>query len=101
MTYRHWSLRLGHWSLKPLMLILVDILLTLLAAGFCVPVAMFGLEGLLSLCRQRGMQYSALSGGARVAVLIRAHNEQAVLGGTLQPLLSTVPARCPVVVVAD
>lgn len=83
------------------MLIVFDILLTLLAAAFCIPVAMFGLEVLLSLFARRGAQDSKLNSGARVAVLIPAHNEQAVISGTLQTLLLTVPAGCRVVVVAD
>jgi len=78
-----------------------EMLLTLLAAAVCLPVAMFCLEVALSLLPRRRNEHAALPSDASVAVLIPAHNEQAVIEATLQTLLPTLPHGCRVLVVAD
>jgi cellulose synthase/poly-beta-1,6-N-acetylglucosamine synthase-like glycosyltransferase len=83
------------------MLSLIDILVTTLALALCAPVALFCLEVLLSLLPRRATKLAALPVDARVAVLIPAHNEQAVLAATLNALLPTVPPGGRVLVVAD
>lgn len=59
-----------------------DIVLTLLAAAVCVPVAMFCLEVLLALLPTHRKELAGLPSSARVAVLIPTHNEQPVIGAT-------------------
>jgi cellulose synthase/poly-beta-1,6-N-acetylglucosamine synthase-like glycosyltransferase len=72
-----------------------------LTVAVCAPVAMFCLEVALSLVpRHRGAP-ARLPENAGVAVLIPAHNEEAVLGATLATLLPTMPTGGRVVVVAD
>jgi cellulose synthase/poly-beta-1,6-N-acetylglucosamine synthase-like glycosyltransferase len=83
------------------MMIMIDVLLLCLVALLCVPVGMFALEVLLSLWPRRRTELAELPGGAKLAVLIPAHNEQAVIGATLRTLLPTVPAGSRVLVVAD
>jgi cellulose synthase/poly-beta-1,6-N-acetylglucosamine synthase-like glycosyltransferase len=79
----------------------IDAILTLLAAALCIPVGMFCLEVLLSLLPRRKTNIAPLPNGARVAVLIPAHDEAAVIGATLATLLPTIPSGGRVVVVAD
>jgi cellulose synthase/poly-beta-1,6-N-acetylglucosamine synthase-like glycosyltransferase len=62
---------------------------------------MFCLEVFLSLIPKRKMAPSLLPADARVAVLIPAHNEESVIGPTLNTLLPTLPPGSRVVVVAD
>src|SRR5882724_9015554 len=83
------------------MIIILDLILTFVACAMCVPVAMFCLEVLLALWPRRRTEVPALAASARVAVLIPAHDEQAVIGATLLTLLPTVPAGSRVIVVAD
>src|SRR4051794_33713531 len=71
-------------------MIVLDSLLTLAAIALCVPAAMFCLEVLLSLWPRQKRAPFALPAGPRVAVLIPAHNEQAVIGATLRTLMPTV-----------
>jgi cellulose synthase/poly-beta-1,6-N-acetylglucosamine synthase-like glycosyltransferase len=66
-----------------------------------IPVGMFCLECALSLWPRRKTDKYRLPVGARVAVLIPAHNEASVLGKTLATLLPTLPDECRVLVVAD
>jgi len=80
---------------------MLDLFLSLLSTLIAVPAAMFSLEVLLSLWPRRKEGSFALPTGARVAVLIPAHNEQAVIGATLRTLMPTVPGGGRVVVVAD
>src|SRR5436190_13448956 len=82
-------------------MIVLDSLLTLAAIALCVPAAMFCLEVLLSLWPRRKRAPFGLPAGARVAVLIPAHNEQAVIGATLRTLMPAIPGGSRVVVVAD
>src|SRR4051794_8851260 len=82
-------------------MIVLDSLLTLATVALCVPAAMFCLEVLLSLWPRRPKDPLKLPAKARIAVLIPAHNEQAVMGATLRTLMPTVPAGGRVVVVAD
>jgi cellulose synthase/poly-beta-1,6-N-acetylglucosamine synthase-like glycosyltransferase len=83
------------------MMLAWDMLLTLLAAACCLPVAIFCLEVALSLLPRRRKEDARLAEGAPVAVLIPAHNEQTVISATLQTLLPTLPHGCRVLVVAD
>ncbi|HMC10455.1 MAG TPA: glycosyltransferase family 2 protein [Pirellulaceae bacterium] len=83
------------------MIIILDLILMFVACAMCVPVAMFCLEVLLALWPRRRTEVPALAASARVAVLIPAHDEQAVIGATLLTLLPTVPAGSRVIVVAD
>ena len=80
---------------------LSEIGLTLIALLASVPVGMFCLEVALSLWPWRKLPLAELPADARLAVLIPAHNEQAVIGATLRTLLPTLPAGSHVLVVAD
>jgi cellulose synthase/poly-beta-1,6-N-acetylglucosamine synthase-like glycosyltransferase len=71
------------------------------AAAVSIPVAMFCLEVLLSLWPHRRTAADELPTDARLAVLIPAHNEQAVIAATLRTLLPTLPPGSRVLVVAD
>jgi len=83
------------------MISLLNILLHIAVVGICIPVAMFCLEVLLALWPRRKAKLPLLSPGARVAVLIPAHDEAAVIGATLRTLMPTVPDGGRVLVVAD
>jgi cellulose synthase/poly-beta-1,6-N-acetylglucosamine synthase-like glycosyltransferase len=83
------------------MIVAFNIALTIAAAALCIPVAMFCLEVLLSLWPLRRGSLSLLPGGAKVAVLIPAHDEEGVIGATLALLVPTLPPGGRVVVVAD
>lgn len=78
-----------------------ELVATFAAVLLCVPVAVFCLEVLLSLAPWRGRVGGELPAGARLAVLIPAHNEEAVIGATLKTLLPTMPEGGRVLVVAD
>ncbi len=78
-----------------------DIALTVIAVALCIPVAMFCLEVALSLLPRRQAGLKMLPPEAKVAVLIPAHDEQAVIGATLALLVPTMPPGGRVVVVAD
>ncbi len=80
---------------------IVNILMILLAVAVCAPVAVFCLEVALSLLPRRGSVAALLPSDSRAAVLIPAHDEEAVIGGTLSTLMPTMPAGGRVVVVAD
>lgn len=80
---------------------MLEIALTTVAALLAIPVSMFALEVLLSLWPRRRPEPPCLLPAARVAVLMPAHNEQAVIGPTLETLLPTLPPRARVLVVAD
>jgi cellulose synthase/poly-beta-1,6-N-acetylglucosamine synthase-like glycosyltransferase len=82
-------------------MVVVNALFLLAALILWLPVAMFCLEVLLALLPQRRVDHAAPAAGARVAVLIPAHNEEAVIGATLRTLLPTVPLGTRVLVVAD
>jgi cellulose synthase/poly-beta-1,6-N-acetylglucosamine synthase-like glycosyltransferase len=83
------------------MTLFLDLLLTLAALTLSVPIGLFCLEVALSLVPRRRILTDQQHGSPRIAVLIPAHNESAVIARTLQTLLPTVPAGCRVVVVAD
>ncbi len=83
------------------MIFIINLVCLLLAVAVCAPVAVFCLEVLLSLVPRRRGSVATLADDARVAVLIPAHDEQAVIGGTLETLMPTLPAGGRVVVVAD
>jgi len=83
------------------MQLVLDIILLTVVALALVPVAMFCLEVLVSLFPSRSKTTYALPPGARVAVLIPAHNEEAVIEQTLRTLMPTIPAGGTVLVVAD
>lgn len=83
-------------------MLFVNILLISTAVIIAVPAAMFCLEVLLALVfRPRAKQNNEQTSVPKFAVLIPAHNEQAVIQKTLQTLLPTIPAGNRVVVVAD
>jgi cellulose synthase/poly-beta-1,6-N-acetylglucosamine synthase-like glycosyltransferase len=82
-------------------MVVVDAILMVLAAALCVPVGMFCLEVLMALLPRRRVEHERPAAGTRVAVLIPAHNEQAVIAVTLRTLLPTVPLGTRVIVVAD
>lgn len=80
----------------------LNILLIIAAVAIAIPAAMFCLEVLLALAfppRLRKAEEEEKT--PTFAVLIPAHNEQAVIQRTLQILLPTIPAGNRVVVVAD
>jgi cellulose synthase/poly-beta-1,6-N-acetylglucosamine synthase-like glycosyltransferase len=83
------------------MLLVANIVLVTVALVLSVPVAMFCLEVGLSLWPQRKVDFAPTVPDSRIAVLIPAHNEQAVLAATLRTLLPTVPPGTHVLVVAD
>jgi cellulose synthase/poly-beta-1,6-N-acetylglucosamine synthase-like glycosyltransferase len=83
-------------------MLFVNLLLITAAVVIAIPAAMFCLEVLLAIVF--GSRTSKQHGEAAphtFAVLIPAHNEQAVIQKTLQILLPTIPAGNRVVVVAD
>lgn len=79
----------------------VNVGLVVLAVAVCVPVGVFCLEVLLALVPRRRGDTALLVSDARVAVLIPAHDEEAVIGGTLATLMPTMPVNGRVVVIAD
>jgi cellulose synthase/poly-beta-1,6-N-acetylglucosamine synthase-like glycosyltransferase len=83
------------------MIFTFNIVLTLVAVALCLPVAVFCLEVLLSLAPRRQGGLTILPPEARVAVLIPAHDEEAVIGATLALVVPTLPPGGRVVVVAD
>src|SRR4051812_22881950 len=83
------------------MWIVANDLLIALSLALCVPVAMFCLEVLLSLAPARRREPAGWQANKRLAVLIPAHNEQAVISATLAALMPTVPVGSRVIVVAD
>lgn len=83
-------------------MIILNILLITFALIVAIPAAMFCLEVLLAIVWPgRAGQGSNTGDVPKLAVLIPAHNEQAVIQRTLKTLLPTIPARGKVVVVAD
>jgi cellulose synthase/poly-beta-1,6-N-acetylglucosamine synthase-like glycosyltransferase len=82
-------------------MVIVSAVLTIVALVICLPAAMFCLEVLLALAPRRRTAASSLPVDARLAVLIPAHNEQAVIEATLRTLVPTMPANSRVLVVAD
>jgi cellulose synthase/poly-beta-1,6-N-acetylglucosamine synthase-like glycosyltransferase len=83
------------------MVLILNVVLFILALGLAVPVAMFCLEVALSLLPRRRFRPAELPRYARIAVLIPAHDEEAVIGATLKTLMPTLPTNSRVVVVAD
>lgn len=84
------------------MLLLTNILLIIAAVVIAIPAAMFCLEVLLAIVfGARARRQDEASTPHTFAVLIPAHNEQAVIQKTLQTLLPTIPVGNRVVVVAD
>ncbi|MDX1944663.1 MAG: glycosyltransferase family 2 protein [Pirellulaceae bacterium] len=82
-------------------MLILDILLTLLAAVLAVPIGLFALEVLLSLFGYARKPSAVTTAPSQLAILIPAHNESAVIARTLQTLLPTIPAGSRVLVVAD
>ncbi len=83
-------------------MLFLNILLITVAIAIAIPAAMFCLEVLLALVFPPRSRAASEGGTApSFAVLIPAHNEQAVIQRTLQILLPTIPAGNRVVVVAD
>jgi cellulose synthase/poly-beta-1,6-N-acetylglucosamine synthase-like glycosyltransferase len=82
-------------------MVLIEVVLLIVSAVLCVPVTLFCIEVSLALFPRRGRDVASLAADARVAVLIPAHNEQAVIEATLNTLLQSVPFGCRLVVVAD
>jgi cellulose synthase/poly-beta-1,6-N-acetylglucosamine synthase-like glycosyltransferase len=82
-------------------MILLDAVLTIAALGFCIPAAMFCLEVLLALLPRKRARLPVLPPDARLAVLIPAHDEAAVIGATLRILMPTIPSGGRLLVVAD
>lgn len=83
-------------------MLFLNILLIIVAVAIAIPAAMFCLEVLLALVFPPRLKTTDQDGPApSFAVLIPAHNEQAVIQRTLQILLPTIPAGNRVVVVAD
>jgi cellulose synthase/poly-beta-1,6-N-acetylglucosamine synthase-like glycosyltransferase len=83
------------------MIFFFEIVLIILVLALCVPVAVFCLEVLLSLVPRRRVNLAPLPHDARVAVLVPAHDEEAVIGETLETLMPTMPVNGRVIVVAD
>lgn len=81
--------------------IALDFLLTLSVLALSIPVGMFCLEVALSLMPRRPRAPRDARESSRLAVLIPAHNEAAVVARTLQTLVPTLPPGSRVIVVAD
>ena len=81
--------------------IVLNILLWLISLLIAAPIGMFALEVLLAIVCRRKSSPPGPAAPLRVAVLIPAHNEQAVIAATLRTLLPTMPQGGRVVVVAD
>jgi cellulose synthase/poly-beta-1,6-N-acetylglucosamine synthase-like glycosyltransferase len=83
-------------------LFVVNLLLISVAVAISIPAAMFCFEVLLAVVfGERKRPEIDKNKAPSFAVLIPAHNEQAVIQKTLQILLPTIPAGNRVVVVAD
>jgi cellulose synthase/poly-beta-1,6-N-acetylglucosamine synthase-like glycosyltransferase len=80
---------------------MLNMALLLLSLALCIPVAMFCLEVLLALVPRRRFMLPPLPAGTRLAVLIPAHDEEAVIEMTLRTLIPTMPPGSRVLVVAD
>lgn len=83
------------------MLFALDLLLTLVILALSIPIGMFCLEVALSLAPRRPRAPRDSRESSRLAVLIPAHNEAAVIARTLETLVPTLPPGSRVVVVAD
>src|SRR5262245_12856389 len=83
------------------MLTALNITLILLSTLLCIPIGMFCLEVALSLFPRKRPSLTGASDIPPIAVLIPAHNEELVLGRTLETLLPTLGAGHRVLVVAD
>src|SRR5262245_26602086 len=83
------------------MIFILNILLIVFVVTLSLPVIMFCLEIFLAILPCRRTNSSPLSDHAQLAILIPAHNEQAVIAATLRTLMPTVPVGSRVVVVAD
>jgi cellulose synthase/poly-beta-1,6-N-acetylglucosamine synthase-like glycosyltransferase len=83
------------------MTVVVEILILVLALLLTVPVGMFCLEIALSLLPRRPRDRRRRRELPRIAVLIPAHNEAAVISRTLTTLMSSLPTGSRVYVVAD
>lgn len=81
-------------------MIVLDWLLGLAALFLLVPVGVFCMQVLLA-CLPGGARENAQGAVPRVAVLIPAHNEAAVIGDTLRTLMPELKAGDRVLVVAD
>lgn len=83
-------------------MLLLNIVLIITALLVAIPAAMFCLEVLLAVVtRPRAILADDSTPTPKFAVLIPAHNEQAVIEKTLLTLLPTIPSGNRVVVVAD
>ena len=84
-------------------MLFLNILLLIAAFAIAIPAGMFCLEVLLAVvCRWSRVPRPIDDAPVPTfAVLIPAHNEQAVIQTTLQTLLPTIPAGSRVVVIAD
>lgn len=83
-------------------MLLINVLLFAAVIVVSIPAAMFCLEVVLAIItRPRAILTNEDNPAPRFAVLIPAHNEQAVIKRTLETLLPTIPAGNKVVVVAD
>jgi cellulose synthase/poly-beta-1,6-N-acetylglucosamine synthase-like glycosyltransferase len=79
----------------------LEFLLTFAVLALSVPIGMFCLEVALSLVPRRPRAPRDARESSRLAVLIPAHDEAAVIARTLQVLIPTLPLGSRVVVVAD
>lgn len=79
----------------------VEILILALALLLTVPIGMFCLEVALSLLPRKPRHRPMRTDSPRIAVLIPAHNEAAVIGRMLATLMTSLPAGSRVIVVAD
>lgn len=79
----------------------LNIVLSLSAAAMLIPVAVLCLECLAALLPDRDKKRTLKSHRPRVAVLVPAHNEEGVVGGTLQTIVPQLIAGDRVIVVAD
>src|SRR5438105_2613581 len=83
------------------MISLLTLVLTVMAEGTSIPVAIFCLEIVLAMLPRRRITAPPFAPNDRVAVLIPAHNEAAVIGATLRTLLPAIPPGGHALVVAD
>jgi cellulose synthase/poly-beta-1,6-N-acetylglucosamine synthase-like glycosyltransferase len=79
----------------------LEIVILSLALLLTVPIGMFCLEVALSLLPRRPRARRRVGQSPRIAVLIPAHNEAAVISRTLATLVSSLPTGSRVIVVAD
>jgi cellulose synthase/poly-beta-1,6-N-acetylglucosamine synthase-like glycosyltransferase len=85
---------------QPVFLV-VDIILSVIALGLLVPIAVLFIECIAALLPSRASSWVESVPQPRVAVLVPAHNEAAGIGTTLETILPQLTGQDRLVVIAD